>query len=94
MDEKNFATKKHEIHIKNREEIQINGVDDVLSFDAEEIILNTTHGLLMLRGTNLHVSELSLDSGEVKVDGTFLSVTYSEKNTEKTSGGFFERLFR
>lgn len=84
----------HEIHVKNREEIGITGVDDVLSFDAEEIILSTSQGLLLLRGQELHVSRLSLDKGEVDVDGRILSLTYSDQGAAKKAGKFIGRLFQ
>lgn len=84
----------HEIHIKNREEIEITGVEDVLSFDAEEIILNTNRGLLLLRGEELHVSRLSLDQEQVDIDGSIVSITYSDQGTAKKAGRLIGRLFQ
>lgn len=88
------ANMAHEIHVKNREEMEITGVEDVLSFDAEEIILNTSQGLLLLKGDELHVSRLSLDQGEVDVDGRIISVAYSDKGAAKGAGKLLGRLFQ
>lgn len=91
----NKANTVHEIHIKNREEIEITGVEDVLSFDAEEIILNTNQGLLLLRGEELHVSRLSLDQEQVDIDGNIVSITYSDRQgSAKKAGRLIGRLFQ
>lgn len=90
----NRAQGAHEIHIVNREEIKITGVDDVLSFDAEEIILSTSQGLILLKGEELHVSRLSLDQGEVDVDGHIISITYSDQGAGKKAGKLIGRLFQ
>lgn len=86
--------REHKIQIKNREEINITGVEDVLSFDAQEVILSTTQGLLLLRGEELHVGRLSLDQGEVDVDGQITSITYSDHEASKKAGKLFGRLFQ
>ena len=74
---------------------RITGVNDVISFDSNEIILDTESGLLLLRGEELHISHLTLEKGEVHVDGHVDSLTYSEANkTSKQAEKFFGRLFK
>lgn len=73
----------HKIMLTNRRTCTINGVKDVLSFDVHEILLETDQGMLMIKGDDLHVNRLTLDKGEVDVDGKIDSLTYSE-----TSGGY------
>ena len=68
MEDLNSANRKpHKLMLTNRRTCSISGVNDVLSFDVNEILLETEQGMLMIKGTELHVSRLSLDKGEVDV---------------------------
>ena len=79
MEDLNSANRKpHTLMLTNRRTCNISGVNDVLSFDVNEILLETEQGMLMIKGTELRVSRLSLDKGEVDVDGRIDSFTYSE----------------
>ena len=85
----------HKIVLSGRKTCTIPGVNDVLSFDINEVLLETEQGMLMIKGSELHVSRLSLDKGEVDVDGSVDSLTYSDSAgaREKTES-FFSRLFQ
>ena len=74
----------------------INGVSDVLSFDVGEVLLETEQGMLMIRGSELHVSRLTLEKGEVDIDGRIDSLTYSEQTASAGSKAesLLSRLFR
>ena len=79
MEDLNHVNKRpHKLMLTDRRTCTINGVNDVLSFDVNEILLETEQGMLMIKGNELHVSRLSLDKGEVDVDGRIDSFTYSE----------------
>ncbi|MFP4698326.1 MAG: sporulation protein YabP [Eubacteriales bacterium] len=85
----------HKITLNNRNTGIITGVIDVLSFDADEIILETELGMLTIKGLDLHVNRLSLDKGEVDIDGEIESVMYSNQNAYGKSGGsLLGKLFR
>ena len=73
--------------LENRKKLSISGVLDVLSFDDQIVILETELGLLTVKGENLRINKLSLDTAEVIVDGEIYSLGYSEKSIEKKSGG-------
>ena len=97
MDEMNYNSKQmrtHKIMLTNRRTCTISGVVDVLSFDMNEVLLETDQGMLMIKGRELHVSRLSLDKGEVDVDGNVDSLTYSVmlSGKEKTTT-LFSKLF-
>ena len=97
MDEMNYNSKQmrtHKIMLTNRRTCTISGVVDVLSFDMNEVLLETDQGMLMIKGKELHVSRLSLDKGEVAVDGNVDSLTYSDmlSGKEKTTT-LFSKLF-
>ena len=65
------------------------------SFDVNEILLETEQGMLMIRGSELHVSRLSLDKGEVDIDGRIDSFTYSETVGYGAKGeSILARLFK
>lgn len=79
----------------NRRMCLLTGVKDVLAFDIHEVLLETEQGMLTLKGDDLHVSRLSLDQGEVDVDGRIDSLVYSETSGYGQKGeSFFARLFR
>ena len=83
------------IVLENREKLSISGVLDVLSFDDQIVILETELGLLTVKGENLRINKLSLDTTEVIIDGEIYNLGYSEKESErKNSSGFFNKLFR
>ena len=70
MEDLNTTGRMHKIIMTNRRTCTVNGVNDVLSFDLREILLETEQGMLMIRGNELHVNRLTLDKGEVDIDGT------------------------
>ena len=82
------------IILENREKLSISGVLDVLSFDDQIVILETELGLLTVKGENLRINKLSLDTSEVVVDGEIYNLGYSEKENSQKSGSFFGKIFR
>lgn len=82
------------IVLENREKLSISGVLDVLSFDDQIVILETELGLLTVKGDNLRINKLSLDTAEVVVDGEIYNLGYSEKEPGQKSGGLFNKIFR
>ena len=85
----------HKIVINNRKTSVLTGVTDVVSFDVKEVLLETTQGALTIKGSNLHVSRLVLEKGEVDLEGKIDSVTYSEtKAGGKQGESLFTRMFK
>ena len=68
MEEQRIA-KAHKLVVNNRKTSMVTGVLDVLSFDLNEILLETEQGMLMVKGTDLHVNRLSVEKGEVDLSG-------------------------
>ena len=95
MDGRQEVLKGHKLNINARKTALITGVNDVLSFDAGEVLLQTEQGILMIRGSELHVNRLSLEKGEVDIDGRIDSSTYSDTSSYGKSGeSLFGRLFK
>lgn len=87
--------RQHKFVLNNRKDCTISGVQDVLSFDVNEILLETDLGMLMIRGSELHVTHLTLDKGEVEIDGRVDSLTYSENAvSSRNESSFFTKLFK
>ena len=91
-EEKKVVKRPHNLILEGRRSASISGVNDVESFDENTVVLATDLGMLEIHGDNLHVNKLSVDSGELTVDGQIDSVVYTEAKGEK--GGLFARLFR
>lgn len=96
MDERNSnVTKAHKVLLSNRRTGAFSGIVDVLSFDVAEILLETELGMLLIKGHDLHVNRLSLEKGEVDIEGRIDSLAYSDvKNAGKQVESLFGRLFK
>ena len=75
----------HKVNIWNRGKGTITGVRDVVSFDVAEIILETELGLLSIKGDNLHVKRLTVEKGEVEIDGSIDGLQYTERKEKSSS---------
>ena len=84
------AVKPHSVSMDDRCRLNVTGVDDVESFDEATIVMNTSQGNLIVRGSGLHIGKISLDVGEIKVEGMITDLNYEEK---AHTGGFWSRLF-
>ena len=94
MEEKTII-KQHRLMLNNRKNGSFTGVLDVLSFDLNEILLETEQGMLHIKGKDLHVNRLDLEKGEVDLEGRIDSLTYSEHTTLAARGeSLLGRLFK
>jgi len=80
--------------LENREKLSISGVLDVLSFDDQIVILETELGLLTVKGENLRINKLSIDTSEVIVEGDIYNIAYSNKDVEKKGGSILGKIFK
>ena len=83
----------HNIILENRRSLSVTGVEDVDSFDESNIVLFTEMGLLSVRGEDLHINRLSVDTGEISVEGEIHSIGYSDSDTKK-SQSLISKLFK
>ena len=91
FEEKNrIPAKPHHVIMEDRAKLSVTGVEDVISFDESEIITRTGQGNLIIRGTGLHIGKLTLDSGEVSIDGLVRELCYEDP---APMGGFWSKLF-
>ena len=80
----------HHIILEEREQLSISGVEEVESFDESTILLITAQGALEIQGEGLHIEKLSLDGGDLKVEGRVDALVYGEER--RSRGGLFSRL--
>ena len=81
--------------LENRQKINITGATDVLSFDDQVVIVETELGLLTIKGENLRINKLSLDSSEVIVEGQIYNLAYSDSTiNDNKVNGFFNKIFK
>ena len=80
----------HHIILEEREQLSISGVEEVESFDENTILLTTAQGALEIQGEGLHIEKLSLDGGDLRVEGRVNALLYGEENRPR--GGLFARL--
>ena len=82
------------IVLENREKLSISGVLDVLSFDDQIVIVETELGLLTIKGENLKINKLSIDTSETIVNGNIMQIAYSENTVDKKGEGIFSKIFK
>ncbi len=66
----------HLIKINNRNNMELSGVNNVNTFDEQEIILETILGSLFIKGENLHITLLNLEENKVALEGEINSLEY------------------
>jgi YabP family. len=81
----------HRLELEGRERLTVSGVEDVERFDDTGIVMSTTAGVLVVTGEELHIGQLSLEGGELHVDGRIDSIAYEEQGESR--GGLLRRLF-
>ena len=93
--EERVTSRQHKMIITDRASGILNGVLDILSFDINEILLETEQGMLMIKGKDLHVNRLTLEKGELDITGRIDSLLYSDMSPKsKSNESFFSKLFK
>ena len=80
----------HRVVLEDREQLTVSGVEEVESFAESTILLTTAQGELEIQGEGLHIEKLSLDGGDLKVEGLVTALLYQNRSRER--GGLFSRL--
>ena len=100
MEERKMQTKAkqetiHNLILENRKKLSVSGIEEVESFNEEEIILRTSgYGILVIKGTELHINRLNVDSGDVNIAGFVNSMDYIDESLKSRGPGLLSRLLR
>ena len=82
---------EHRLVLEGREQLTVTGVEEVESFDENSIVMGTSKGVLVVHGEQLHIEQLSLDGGALKVEGYVDSLAYEEERAPR-GGSLLVRL--
>ncbi len=86
-------TKTHTMILENRRTLSLSGVTDVDSFDEREIVLYTGLGELTVTGRDLHINTVSIETGNMNIEGDIWSVQYGDRDKHSPLS-LLGRLFR
>lgn len=86
----------HRLELLCRSELRVSGVSDVHSFNDEGILLETSMGLLTVGGSDMKITKLNLEQGEVSLRGEITSLVYNDSfaSSGSKTAGIMSRLFR
>ena len=84
---------KHKIILEDRKKLVLYGISDVVSFDDLSVVLDTAGGRLIINGEGLHIQKLSLDTGDVEVEGKVDEMIY-EDGQQNQKKSFFGRIVK
>ena len=90
-DKKNMGPQN--VIMENREKLTLTGVVDIHSFDDELVLVETSQGILTVKGNDLKMNKLNLDNNELVVEGRISALVYSEADIAK-KGGMFGKIFK
>jgi sporulation protein YabP len=86
--------KKSSLKLDNRKKLSLSGVVEVISFNDENIILNTNLGTLTIKGEGLKMNKLDVQNGEVMITGIVNSCIYTTNEVKKDKDSIISRLFK
>lgn len=94
MEDKARIKRPHRLNMEDRKRIDFTGITDVVSFDPVKVVLESDYGNITIKGEGLHVNRLSVEKGELDVDGRVDSICYSETGSRNKQDFFISRLLR
>lgn len=90
----NIEDKKSLLSLENRKRLILTGVIEVVSFNEEQIILNTNLGTLNIKGGGLKMNKLDVQNGDVIIIGTINSCMYTNSEPKKQKQSLMSKLFK
>jgi len=94
LEDRRRSPSRHNITIDKRENVTVTGIVDVISFDEESVIGETELGIIIIKGANLHVKRINLESGELVVAGEIDGVNYENASSGVKAKSIMGRLFK
>ena len=92
QEDKSIGKVPHNMILEDRKRLAVSGVTDVDSFDENVVIVYTSLGGLTVKGSDLHINALNVDTGELTIEGEIYSLIYNDN--VKTKESFFKNLFK
>ena len=85
------------IKISDRKEVYLTNVDNVLSFNENEFLVETPLGTLKVIGKSLSIGKMDTDKKELNIKGSIDSISYIQSNKDKNKDkkeSVFAKLFK
>ena len=92
MDKLNQSAMPQNVILEGRRKLSVSGVEDIDSFDEFSAVIFTSMGLIEVKGSDIHMNKLNLESGEIVLEGEFDSVIYPDESSVKPKKKFLARL--
>ncbi|MEG0370989.1 MAG: sporulation protein YabP [Clostridium sp.] len=84
---------KHDMKLEGRKKLELTGVCEVITFDEENIILETSMGALSIKGKGMKVGMLNVESGNMGIEGFIISLSYISKDKTKKEN-ILKKMFK
>lgn len=94
LQEQGRPAQSHKLIMTDRNKVELTGVTEVVSFDDQEMELETIDGAVRFGGEGIRVKRLTLERGEIELEGKICEIVYHESQKGRTAGGMFRRMFR
>lgn len=85
---------RHQLVLKGRQQLELQGIVSVESFDDGQMVLHTDAGVLVVRGEGMQIVSLDVEQGTMGVAGTVHSLEYAQESPGRRARGFLSRLVR
>ena len=86
--------KAHNVVLLNKKQMTVSGVVRVENFNENTIVLITEFGQMTIEGVNLHISRLSLETGDMNIDGDIIGLFYSGGEYDRKTSNLFGKIFK
>ncbi len=90
----NISTVSHQINLSERKQIMLTGIKKINSFDNEEFLMESTMGIILLKGNDLEIIKLDTHDGNVSIKGQINSITYMDDHKKPKEDSFIAKLFK
>lgn len=81
----------HSLILEDRKKLTLTGIKNVITFDEETIMLDSSFGKLAIKGSGLHILNFNTETGDLTSEGRIHALIYT---AEEKSGGLFSKLLR
>lgn len=85
--------KNHNATLENRKRLLLSGVTDVDSFNENQMLIFTELGELLIKGKNLHINEMNVETGDFSIEGDIWAIIYGDKDKNQRLG-FLKKIFK
>lgn len=83
---------RHQLTLVDREELNVDGVVSLGSYDEKEIVMETEQGVLIIKGDGINIKQLNLEQGNIIIEGTIKGMSYEDDSRQKK--GLLERFLK